>query len=854
MSPLILPLPDPQATLASVGGKGMSLARLARAGLPVPGGFHITTEAYRHFVSQNGLQPRIMQAREGVDASDPACVEPVSRRIAGFFVDGLLPADIVRAVSDAYAELSINPSALSGGREGANPIPVAVRSSATAEDLPEASFAGQQDTYLNITGATAVLDAVKRCWASLCTARAIAYRARQGIAPESVALAVVVQQLVFSETSGVMFTANPVNGAWDEIVIDASWGLGEAIVGGLVSPDHIVLDKTTGKIKSLTVAEKTVMTVRTAGGTQEQPVPAEKRKLRALSDVRAAELTGLGKKIEQVYGGPQDIEWCFADGQFHIVQVRPITTLPNRPVAWDAPGPGQWLHGGGTFEMITEPISPLFETFLFPIFYRTIAQMLADIGLEGALPEIPYRVVNGYIYLHMQMRLRPWHLLGVIKDFGLHLNSMQDQESEQALYREAVAALCQTDLSGLTDEQILARMQSLGEAGMRYWLQIMKIVQVIYRQEKAFTDFYAGRVRRPGDPEPEIFLRGQKMKPWEAECSSFDLAQLAQKHPPVADALRANPETAIAALKTLPDGKEFLAALEAHLDRYGHQLSSFDLSLPTLVDDPRPVLTAIRAFLNGKESPYARQQRMTAEREQAAQAAGRLSARDRQKFERLLAVAQSAAAVRENALFDVGLAWTPMHRCALELGRRLAQANVIAQSGDVFCLNLDEIRAALATPQSLAAKVAGRQADQDVWSKVNAPYLLPVTSKPAFWWGWIFPTPELQRHPDAHTLIGLGVSPGKVTAVARVIHSLDEMQRINDGEILVTRTTTPAWTPLFSRIAGLVTDLGGPLAHGSIVAREYGIPAVMGVGSATQRIKDGQTITVDGAAGRVTLG
>jgi len=195
----------------------MSLAKLARAGLPVPDGFHITTEAYRRFVADNGLQPRILQALEGLDASDPASVEPVSRRIGGFFANGLIPAEIAQAVSDAYAELSNIPSATG------NQKPVAVRSSATAEDLPEASFAGQQDTYLNVCGAAALLEAVKRCWASLWTARAIAYRARQGIAPESVALAVVVQQLVLSESSGVMFTANPVTGAWDEIVIDASW-------------------------------------------------------------------------------------------------------------------------------------------------------------------------------------------------------------------------------------------------------------------------------------------------------------------------------------------------------------------------------------------------------------------------------------------------------------------------------------------------------------------------------------------------------------------------------------------------------------------------------------------------------
>jgi pyruvate,water dikinase len=245
---------------------------------------------------------------------------------------------------------------------------------------------------------------------------------------------------------------------------------------------------------------------------------------------------------------------------------------------------------------------------------------------------------------------------------------------------------------------------------------------------------------------------------------------------------------------------------------------------------------------------------MAAEREQAVVTVmDRLSLPDRQKFMGLLATAQNAAQLREDSLFDVGLAWTQMHRCALELGRRLKQAGVISKAGDVFSLNIDEIRATLSTTSSLAAEVSERQANNHAWSKVDAPYLLPVSSKPSFWWGWVFPTPELQRHPNAHTLVGLGVSPGRVTAVARVIHSLDEMHQLNPGEILVARSTTPAWTPLFARAAGLVTDLGGPLAHGSIVAREVGIPAVMGTGNATHKIRSGQVITILGSEGKVIL-
>ncbi len=844
MQKFSIPFTMDTITLDQAGGKGLNLNKTARAGFPVPPGFIVNTEAYRLFAQTNKIDAGIEGLYRTLSVDVPDSLETTAQAIYQLFEAGHIPQDIQTEILFSYHEL---------GKLTDN-SPVAVRSSATAEDLPGASFAGQQDTFLNIHSDAALLEAVKHCWASLWTARAISYRARQEIDPGTVSLAVVIQHMVPAESAGVMFTANPITGTRDEIVIDASWGLGEAIVGSLVVPDHFIVDKESGKLKSRTIADKTVMTVRTEDGTKERAVPINKRKAQTLSATRAVELAGIGVKIEQYYGEPQDIEWCFANGNFYIVQVRPITSLPPEPLKWVPPGEGQWMHGGGSFEMITEPISPLFETFLLPIFADSIIQMLADIGLKDALPEIPYRVVNGYIYLHMQMHLRPWHLAGVIKDFALHFNSMQDQETEQALYHETVSALCLPAIADLTSEQILARMQSLGKAGMRYWLQIMKIVQVIYRQEKAFTDFYQRRVRHQGDPESEIFLRGQKIKPWEAECSTFELAQLAQKCPTVADAVQANPETALAVLQLSSNANEFLSALETHLDCYGHQLSSFDLSLPTLADDPRPVLIAIQAFLNEKESPFARQERMMVERERAIEIVlGRLSARDQGKFKQLLATAQNAACIRENALFDVGLAWTQMHRCALELGNRLVQANVIVQPEDVFWLNLNEIHAAVSNPESLISAVAERQANHQAWNKAGAPYLLPLESKPAFWWSWLIPTPELKRHPDVHTLTGLGVSPGKVTAVARVVHSLNEMQRIQIGEILVTRTTTPAWTPLFARISGLVTDLGGPLAHGSIVAREYGIPAVMGTGSATQFIHDGETITVDGTAGRVVL-
>src|SRR5215472_4305339 len=313
--PLVLALDDPAATLEQVGGKGASLARLAAAGLPVPPGFHITAAAYRSFVTENGLQEQILATVPAATADQPTSLEEASSKIDRMFAQGSMPAEIAEAIRRAYIAL------------GGDDLSVAVRSSATAEDLPELSFAGQQETYLNMRGEAMVLDAIKRCWASLWTARAISYRTRAGIAPGEVSLAVVVQELVPAEAAGILFTANPLTGERDQVMVNAAWGLGEAIVSGQVTPDTVEVDRASGTIIAQQISEKEVMTVRTSDGTREEPVPPDKRMRAVLTAAQAAELARIGGRIEQLYDQPMDIEWALDHGQFFIVQARPITAL-----------------------------------------------------------------------------------------------------------------------------------------------------------------------------------------------------------------------------------------------------------------------------------------------------------------------------------------------------------------------------------------------------------------------------------------------------------------------------------------------------------------------------------------------
>ncbi|MCX7590526.1 MAG: pyruvate, phosphate dikinase, partial [Kiritimatiellae bacterium] len=309
--------------LALLGGKGLNLCELTCAGFPVPPGFVVTTVAYRRFVEENELAKEIEKLLGKINLRDPISLERVSAEIRSLFRAGRIPTDVAGPIRQAYEEL----------RQAVGADRVAVRSSATAEDLPEASFAGQQDTYLNVRGQEKVLHAVRSCWGSLWTARAIGYRAQQGIPNEGLALAVVVQKMVMAEAAGVMFTANPVTGARTEVVINAAWGLGEAIVGGKVTPDRIVVEKATGAVKELQISEKRVMTTAETDGTTERELPEDRRHARVLDDAQVATLARLGHRIESHYRAPQDIEWCLCSGSFYVVQARPITALPEDPEA-----------------------------------------------------------------------------------------------------------------------------------------------------------------------------------------------------------------------------------------------------------------------------------------------------------------------------------------------------------------------------------------------------------------------------------------------------------------------------------------------------------------------------------------
>jgi phosphoenolpyruvate synthase/pyruvate phosphate dikinase len=380
--------------IAMAGGKAVGLGGLIQAGLPVPPGFVLNTAAYSHFVEANHLEARIQELATVSPQATPRDYEDAWERIQTLFRAGTMPAVIAAELGAAY------------GRLGDGDTAIAVRSSATAEDLAAASFAGQQETYLNVRGPEALSAAVIDCWASLWTARAMAYRGREGIGPDSVRLAVVIQRMVQAEAAGVMFTANPANGRRDQIAISAAWGLGESVVSGTVTTDDVVVEAGTGSVLSRRTADKAIMTVYAEHGTREQPVPADRRRQPVLDDRAAAELAGYGTRIADHFGAPQDIEWARAGGGFFILQSRPITALPepaaDTPDTWPLPYPKGFYFRASIVEQLPDPLSPLFADLIDGSVSRSLRSLLTEAAGTSVIREgdIGMPTINGYAYYY----------------------------------------------------------------------------------------------------------------------------------------------------------------------------------------------------------------------------------------------------------------------------------------------------------------------------------------------------------------------------------------------------------------------------------------------------------------------
>lgn len=858
--PLVLALDDASATLERVGGKGVSLGRMAAGGLPVPPGFHVTTAAYRYFIARHGLQEQILKAVSKISPDQPATLEEAAQTIARLFEQHPQPDEVARAVRKAYARL------------GGGDLPVAVRSSATAEDLPEMSFAGQQETYLNVRGDKMVLDAVKRCWASLWTAQAIGYRARNRIAPADVSLAVVVQEMVAAEAAGILFTANPMTGARDQLVINAAWGLGESIVGGQVTPDSMLVAKSDGSIIRQDVGDKRVMTVLTPTGTHEEPVPANKRDRPVLRPERAAELARIAVQIERLYGRPMDIEWAMHKGRPHIVQARPITALPDAvpegkkqppPDEWEMPEPdGKYIRASVT-ELLPDPLSPLFITLGVPAWEKATLEYYKSVGLPYF--DDPLYVIQGYLYYNVSYTAGLLARMAWSGPRFLAVTLPRQYRTAEPRWRNARANYAAVDdrwhaadLATTLAVDLLRGVCEIVDEAARYYLTIQGgVLPAAYTSESMFTAAYR-MMKREGDPAPAAFLLGFDSKPLSAEKSLYDLAQWIRERPGLADRVASASEEDLNKAGNAA-WEEFRKRFAAHLATHGNTVYDLDFAKPLPAEEPAPILLALVHFLiDDATDPYERQRMAREANEKAVRG---LEARRpgpwRWLSRKTLRWAQRMAPLREDALADVGLGWLTVRRLLHEVGRRLAGAGAIAGPDEVYLLRLDELtEAAMALdagrkPVDSRMVVADRRSTWQAQRAAPPPHNLPIKGG-----GKILGIDFGKRtsgSASGDVIKGVSASPGRVTAPARVVHGPAEFDQMKHGDVLVAKNTAPAWTPLFALASAVVTDVGGPLSHSSIVAREYRIPAVLGTTVATEHLKNGQRITVDGDAGTVTI-
>lgn len=861
-------------TVPEVGGKAANLGVLLAAGLPVPRGFCITTSAYWR-----------LAAAAGVEQSEPA------ERTRSRLVSASLPGDIVEAILDAYAGL--------GGD-----TPVAVRSSATSEDLPEASFAGQLDTYLNVVGPGALLDAVRRCWASLWTDRAVAYRADHGIDQRPVGIAVVVQEMVDADVAGVMFTANPLTGRRKETVIDAAPGLGEALVSGAVNPDHFTVDAATGEILQRSLGNKLIESRPAQDGGTRLSHRQDGAGQACLTDGQIRSLARVGSRVEELYGEPQDLEWAIEPrGGIRVLQSRPITTLFPLPEPQNHDDGARAYLCASLLQGLTRPMTPMgLASFTLmsdsyrstvagngPAAYRSAQigmRMFVDVtpqlrsrggrrGLLRAMKVADARSVDVLAYLAADPRFAltkasglaslkaglraspPFALLGHVLAAVVNPAAAMERvrESDHELDRMLVlpepasgARRLEFVERFLTKDITPAVMRVLPPAAAGYiWLGLARLL--------------LGRLVQAGDLQgvlrglPHNVTTEMDLELWRTATSIREdpdsVRALTGEDPPVL-ARRYTEESLPAVCQ---------GALHSFFAKYGHRaVAEIDLGVPRWSEDPAHIINVLANYLKLADPELAPDRifRRAAEKAEAkvAELAGRAARFRGRLFGRIVAHslrrARETAGMREYPKFRLITAFAVLRGQLQQVGEELAGAGRITAPDDVFFLDLTEARVALRGADLRGPVAARRQRYQREMRRRRIPRVLlsDGTDVEAAMAAQEREAPTAPGQLRPGTLVGTAASAGTVTGKARVI--LDPAgAHLEPGEILVAPSTDPGWTPLFMTAGALVMEMGGPISHGAVVAREYGIPAVVGVPDATTRIRTGDTVTVDGAAGTI---
>jgi rifampicin phosphotransferase len=858
---LVLGLEEIDKTqVALVGGKGAHLGELSRIeGISVPAGFCVTTDAFRRIMAGPRIEDHLNRlSRLGPD--DREAIGTLSAEIRRALEETAIPDDLATAITRSLARL---------GEQAA----YAVRSSATAEDLPTASFAGQQDTYLNVVGPAAILQHISRCWASLFTERAVIYRVRSGFDHRKAYMAVVVQQMVFPQVAGVLFTADPVTSNRKVSSIEASFGLGEALVSGLVNPD--VYQVRDGEVVAKTIATKQLASYASpAGGTQARAIEPDRQQQPALTDAQIVRLARLGRRIEAHFGHPQDIEWCLADDGFQILQSRPITTLFPIPATSD-----QENHvyvSVGHQQMMTDPMKPLGLsvwqlTAARPMFEaggRLFVDVARDLGSPTSRAGL-LRALGGSDPLIGDA-------LQTILERGDFIPARPDEGPGGTPARGAPAPI-------ETDPAIVAGLIERGQASIA---ALKRDIQTT--SGPALLDFILADLqdlkRFLFDPQSfQVIMAGMGATSWlnehlqawlgeknaadtltrsapgnvtsEMGLALLDVADVIRPHPDVVAYLEhAEDESFLDDLPALAGGREATDAIQAFLDRYGMRcVGEIDITRPRWSERPSTLVPMILGNIRNFE-PGAGQRRFDQGRQEAREKEQELLARLRarpdtaqkaEEVKRMIDRVRTFIGYREYPKYHMVSRYFVYKQALLKDAERLVRAGVLREKEDIFYLRFAELHDVERTNQVDEGLIAQRKDAFRSYQALTPPRVFTSDGEVV--------AGRYRRGdvPDG-ALVGLPVSAGTVEGRARVILDMAEAD-LEADDILVTAYTDPSWTPVFVTIKGLVTEVGGLMTHGAVIAREYGLPTVVGVEHATRLIRDGQRIRVHGTDGYIEI-
>ncbi|MED2013089.1 phosphoenolpyruvate synthase [Bacillus wiedmannii] len=867
MSSFVLDFQEIENTqLSLVGGKGLNLGELSNIqGIQVPEGFCVTTVGYEKAIEQNEELQTLLQQLTKLKMEERAQIGEMSKKIREVIMAVEIPSDVVEAVTHYLSRF---------GNEHA----YAVRSSATAEDLPYASFAGQQDTYLNIIGEKAILQHVRKCWASLFTERAVMYRMQNSFEHNQVSICVVVQKMVFPEASGILFTADPVTSNRKVLSIDASFGLGEALVSGLVSADNYKVKE--GEITETMIATKKIAIYAVKeGGTETKQIDLAQQKLQTLSEQQILQLASIGRQIEAYFDRPQDIEWCLAHNTFYIVQSRPITTLYPIPEVND--GENHVYVSVGHQQMMTDPLKPLgmslFQLTSFGQRFQAGGRLFVDVAQRLASP------TSRELLLNMIGNSEPLikDALTTVVERDDFITLLPDDEKEKSVGKSGPPASSQPQVENnsaiVTDlikrnqasiEELKRNMQTKsGVDVLDFILEDIQQLKKILFHPQSMAVIMAGM-------NASTWIN-EKMEQWLGEKNAADtLSQSVQNNITsemglalldVADVIRPYPEV-IAYLQHVENdnfldelvqfkgGEKTRDAILTFLNKYGMRCSGeIDITKTRWSEKPTIIIPMIlnnirdfeagaskRKFEEGLQEALKKEKELVDRLQHLPDGTQKV-----EETKQMIRNIRNCIGYREYPKYGMINRYFIYKQALLKEAEQLVQSGVIHEIDDIYYLTFEELHEVVRTNKLDYELIHKQKNEYKLYEKLTPPRVM--TSD-----GEIITGKYKRENLPADAIVGLPVSSGVIEGRARVILNMEDAN-LEEGDILVTAFTDPGWTPLFVSIKGLVTEVGGLMTHGAVIAREYGLPAVVGVENATKRIKDGQRIRVHGTEGYIEV-